>query len=51
MLKSFEGIQLHPVEDHVLNELVEESQQNWAQTQNGLEESYKMQKQKLSLKL
>ncbi|MEI2696195.1 MAG: recombinase family protein [Saprospiraceae bacterium] len=50
MLKSFEGIQLHPVEDHVLNELVEESQQNWAQTQNGLEESYKMQKQKLSLK-
>ncbi|MBL7821431.1 MAG: recombinase family protein [Saprospiraceae bacterium] len=51
LLNTFEDIQFHPIEDKVLNELLQDSQQNWEKTQNGLEESYKMQKHKVSLKL
>lgn len=51
LLNSFEEIQFRPIEDKVLNEILQHNQQNWEKTQNGLEESYKMQKHKLSLKL
>lgn len=44
-------IKLHPVEDEILNELLEQAQFNWSETQKGLDESLQMQSKKLTLKL
>ena len=51
VLNSFENIQFYHIEERVLNELLQDIQQNWEKTQTKLEESYKMQKHKLALKL
>jgi site-specific DNA recombinase len=44
-------IKLNPAEDEILIELLEEAQVNWSETQKGLEESLRMQNNKLTLKL
>lgn len=51
LLKSFEDIQLDSIENNILSNLLEDSQQNWGKTQHGLEESYRLQKHKIVIKM
>ena len=51
IVRSFEGIYLHQVEDQMLNELLNEKQKSWSETQNYLAESLRIQKGQLEQKL
>lgn len=51
LLNSFDDIQLHTIENKVLNDILGDSQRNWEKTQNGLEESYNLQKHKIIIKM
>lgn len=48
--ETLDKIRLHLLEDEILSDLLNEAQLNWIETQQGLEESIKMQNKKLSLK-
>ncbi len=51
VIRSFEGLQLHTLENQVLNELLNEAQLNWVVNEKGFENSLKMQKERISNKL
>ncbi|MBK6861601.1 MAG: recombinase family protein [Saprospiraceae bacterium] len=51
LINSLEQVKLQPLEDKVLNELLEQSQNNWSTTQANIEDSLKLQENKLSQKL
>lgn len=51
LIQTFGQIQLHPLESQILNEMLEEAQNNWSKSQNGIEESLRMQQSQVSLKL
>lgn len=48
---SFEDIHLQPLEDKVLNELLEEVQMNWSTTEKNFEDSFKLQQNKILQKI
>lgn len=50
ILNQIEEVRLHQIENDVLSELLNESQVNWSGTQKGLEESLRLQKNKLQYK-
>lgn len=51
LIRSFEEAQLHPLENQILNELLEEAQSNWSETQKKIEESLRLQQGAISQKL
>ena len=51
LLKSLEPVQLYPLEDQILNELLLEAQINWSETQKGIKESLNLQQGRMSQKM
>ncbi|MBK9632885.1 MAG: recombinase family protein [Saprospiraceae bacterium] len=51
IIKYFEDVRLHPLEDSFLKELLEEAQLNYSETYTSIDESLKLQRSNLSLKL
>jgi site-specific DNA recombinase len=43
IIKSFKHVQIHPIENQILNELLLEAQNNWSESQQGIKESLIMQ--------
>lgn len=50
IIRSFKQVQVHPVEDQILNELLLDAQDNWSESQKGIKESLLMQQTLLSQK-
>jgi len=51
VMATIQQIKFNPAEGEILNELLIQAQDNWIETQKGLEESLQMQNKKLALKL
>ncbi|MBK8954980.1 MAG: recombinase family protein [Saprospiraceae bacterium] len=51
LLKSMEDVQLHPVESNLLNELLMEAQINYSQDSKSIEDSLRLSRSQISIKL
>lgn len=51
LVQTLEEIQLHPIEEKTLNELLHDAQVKWSSNHDAVEESLKMQQSKISQKL